>query len=126
MMIKNIRIAIALTLFMIFLFAYAQDCSADSVLIKGVTKMHRMGGYAIVINYETRGRLTDGLIFRIHCKFEKGDLAFASNSLNDIKKGLHRAQINISKETRKRYGSLREYKVGVYKNGILTVSRTSY
>ena len=108
------------------LFLYLQDCRADSVSIKGVTKIHRMGGYVILINYETRDRWTDGLLFKVHCKFTEGEFTFTSSSMNNIERGWHKTQIAISDVIKKRYGSMREYKIELYKSGILIDTRESY
>ena len=102
-----------------------KSATAESVAIKGVMKIQRMGGYVILINYETRKNWTDKLLFRIYCKFEKGELAFTSGSLNNIKRGWHKTQIPISDVIKKRYGSLREYKIDLYDNGILVDTRES-
>ena len=108
------------------LFLHLQDCAADSVSIKGATKIHRMGGYVILINYQTRDRWTDRLLFKVHCKFAEGEFTFTSSSLNNIERGWHKTQIAISKVIKKRYGSLREYKIELYKNGVLIDTRKSY
>ena len=108
------------------LFLHAQDSMAGSVSIKGATKIYRMGSYVISINYETRDKWTDSLLFKVHCKFEKGEFTFASGSLNSIERGWHKIEMPISKVTKKRYGSLREYKISLYEKGVLVDTRKSY
>lgn len=108
------------------IFLYIQDSIADSVSIKGAMKIHRMDGYIILINYETRDKWTDNLLFKVHCKFRDGEFTFVSSSLNNISRGWHKTQIAISHVIKKRYGSLREYKIDLYKNGILVDTKKSY
>lgn len=110
----------------LFLFVCPQNSFAESVSIKGIMKIHRMGGYVILINYETRERWTDNVFFRIHCKFNKGEFTFSSSSLNNLERGWHKTQISISDVIKKRYGFLREYKVDLYRNGILVATKKSY
>jgi len=105
---------------------HLQDCVADSVSIKGATKIHRMGGYVILINYETRDKWTDNLLFKVHCKFIEGEFTFTSSLLNNVERGWHKTQITISDVMKKRYGSLREYKIDLYKNGLLIDTRKPY
>lgn len=120
------KLIVAVVVILLCLFLYVQDCVAESVSIKGVMKIHRMGGYIILINYETRDRWTDSLFFKVHCKFREEELTFASSSLNNVERGWHKTQIAISDAIKKRYGSLRGYKVELYKNGILVDTKKSY
>lgn len=108
------------------LFLYPQEAKADSASIKGAMKIQRMGGYVILINYETRDKWTDNILFRVHCRFREGEFTFTSSSLNNIERGWHKTQIAISDVIRKRYGSLREYKIDLYRNGILIDTKKSY
>ncbi|MFA4992196.1 MAG: hypothetical protein WC569_06420 [Candidatus Omnitrophota bacterium] len=116
------EVVIAAVLISVF-FAGPQDCSADSVSIKGVTKVYRMGGYVILINYETRDKWTDGLLFKVHCKFDEEKFTFTSSFMNNVENGWHKTQIAISDVIRKRYGSLREYEVELYRGGVLVDKR---
>jgi len=100
-------------------FLCLQDCVADSVDIKSATKVNVMSGYVILINYETHDKWTDGLIFKVNCKFNDSEFTFASGSLNNIESGWHKTQIAIPDVMKKRYGSLRSYEVELYKKGIL-------
>ena len=111
---------------LLFLVLCPQEVFAQSTAIKGVTKVHRMGGYLLLINYETRERWTDSLVFKVHCKFREGERTFTSSSLNNIKRGWHKTKIAVPDVIRKRYGSLQEYKVELYKNGILVDTKESY
>ncbi|MBU4312680.1 MAG: hypothetical protein KJ706_08190 [Candidatus Omnitrophica bacterium] len=109
-----------------FLFMHVEDSIAQSVSIKGIMKIHRMGGYAILINYETHDRWTDNIVFKVHCKFEDEEFTFMSSSMNNLERGWHKTQIAISDVIKKRYGSLRGYKVELYRNGILVATKNSY
>ena len=110
----------------ISLFLILEDSFADSVSIKGAMKIYRMGGYVILINYQTRDKWTDGILFKVHCKFERGEFSFLSSSLNNIEGGWHKTQIAISGVIKKRYGALREYQIDLYKNGILIDTKKAY
>ena len=115
-----------ITILVIALFLETGICFAEEVSIKGAMKIHRMGGYAILINYETRAKWTDNLLFKVHCKFQKGEFTFVSSSLNNIQRGWHKIQIAIADVIKKRYGSLREYKVDLYKDDVLIATKTCY
>ena len=78
-----------------------------------------MGCYIIVINYETYDTWTDNLLFKVYCKFKKGEFTFTSATLNNISQGWHKTQIGISEVMKQRYGSLKEYKIELYCKGIL-------
>ncbi len=100
-------------------FLCLQDCAADSAAIKSATKINMMGGYVILINYETYDKWTDSLIFKVHCRFNDGEFTFASSTMNNVEKGWHKTQIAIADVMKKRYGSLRGYKVELYRNSVL-------
>ncbi|MFC1666595.1 hypothetical protein ACFL0P_01815 [Candidatus Omnitrophota bacterium] len=108
---------------MLFLFTFKENAFADAVSIKGATKVYRNGSYLLLINYETRDKWTDHLVFKVHCKFDKEDFVFTSSSLNNIERGWHKTKIPISSAIRKRYGSLREYKIALYRDGMLIDTR---
>lgn len=114
----------ALFLTGVFLFASKENVFADPASIKGISKVYRNGSYTLLINYETRENRIDNLIFKVYCRFDKGDFTFTSSTLNDIARGWHRARIDIPDEMRKRYGSLRGYDVALYRNGMLVDTRT--
>lgn len=120
------KLIVTAIVILLCLFLYAQDCEAESVSIKGVMKIRRMGGYVILINYETRERWTDNLLFRVHCKFGDEEFTFTSSSLNNVERGWHKTQIAISDVIKRRYGSLSGYKVELYKNGVLVDTKKSY
>jgi len=122
MLYRCIKI-VTIILVLVFITQYS---NAESVSIKGSTKIHRMGGYVILINYQTRDRWTDSLLLKVHCKFTKGEFTFTSSALHNIERGWHKTQISIADVVKKRYGSLREYKVELYKNGILVDTRNAY
>lgn len=123
---RDRKLKIIIFAIIIFSFLWLDNCIADSVSIKGTMKIHRMGGYALLINYQTRDRWTDSVLFKVHCKFERGEFTFASSSLNNIERGWHKTQVTISSVIKKRYGSLREYQIDLYKNGILVDTKKSY
>ena len=99
---------------------------AGSTEIRSIMKVNKMGNYILVINYETHETWTDNLIFKAHCKFNKQEFTFTSASLDNISRGWHKAEIGIADVMRKRYGSLREYKVELYCNGILVDVKNGY
>ncbi len=104
-------------------FLHLQNCIADTVSIKSAMKVHVMGGYVILINYETYDKWTDSLLFKVHCKFDNGEFTFTSSSLNNVERGWHKTQIAISDVIKKRYGSLRQYEIELYRNGMLVDKR---
>jgi len=120
------KLIFIVTILIIALFLETGVCLAEAVSIKGVMKIHKLGGYVIFINYETRIKWTDNLLFRVHCKFQKGEFTFVSSSLNNVQRGWHKTRITIADVIKKRYGSLREYKVELYKDGILVATKLCY
>lgn len=100
-------------------FLCLEDCVAGTVSIKSAMKANLMSGYVILINYETYDKWTDNLIFKVHCKFNEGEFTFTSSCMNNVERGWHKTQIAISDVMKKRYGSLREYAIELYRNGIL-------
>lgn len=105
---------------------HAQDSIADSASIKSAMKIQRMGGYIILINYETRDKWTDNLLFKVHCKFQEEEFTFISSSLNNLERGWHKTQIAISDVIKRRYGSLGEYRIDLYREGVLVDTKKSY
>ena len=99
------------------------NCAAGAISIKSAMKAHVMGGYVIFINYETYDKWTDGILFKVHCKFEEKEFMFVSSSINNVERGWHKTQIAIADIIKKRYGSLREYEVELYRNGVLVDSK---
>jgi len=122
----RIKYAVVMAIVISAFFLHLQDCIADSVSIKGTMKVHRMGGYVILINYETHDKWTDGLLFKVHCKFDEAESTFTSGSMNNVESGWHKIQIAISDVMTKRHGSLREYEIELYRNGILVDKKKSY
>jgi hypothetical protein len=116
---RAVIIAVVISAF----FLYLQDSIAETVSIKSAMKVHVMGGYVILINYETRDKWTDGLLFKAHCRFDDGEFTFTSSYLNNVESGWHKTQIAISDVMKKRYGSLREYEIELYRNGMLVDKR---
>lgn len=108
------------------LYSALESSFAASAEIKNVLKINRMGTYIISINYETHDTWTDGLLFKVHCKFNEGEFTFTSASLNNIQPGWHKTEIGIADVMKKRYGSLREYKIELYSKGILIDTKNGY
>ncbi len=121
---KNFIVITAIILTSLFLDI--KDSIAESVSIKGAMKIHRMGGYIIAINYQTYDKWTDNLLFKVYCKFDEEEFTFVSSALHNIEHGWHKTEISISDVIKKRYGSLRNYKIELYKAGILVDTRESY
>lgn len=103
-----------------------RDSFASSVEIKNVMKIQRMSNYIILINYETREKWTDGIIFKAYCKFSEGEFTFTSSSLNNVERGWHKTEIEIPDIMKKRYGSLREYRIELYCKGALINMKSGY
>lgn len=119
-------IAVVFLVTLIILFLDLQVSHAESVSIKGAMKVHRMGGYVILITYETYDKWTDNLLFRVYCQFDEGEFVFTSSSIDNLERGWHKTEVAISDVVKKRYGSLKEYKVELYRNGILVDTKNSY
>lgn len=125
MKFKNIKISVFMVIILMY-FASASSFAATSAEIKNTIKIQRMGGYVISINYETHDAWTDSLFFKVHCKFDTKEFTFTSASLNDVSRGWHKTEVMISDVTKKRYGSLREYKIELYCKGILIDTKNGY
>lgn len=124
--LNRIKYLVIVPVIIVIFFSHLQNCIADTIAIKSSMKVHRMGGYVILINYETRDRWTDGILFKVHCEFEGGEFTFTSGSLSNVERGWNKTQIAISDVMKKRYGSLRKYEIELYKNGALVDKRESY
>jgi hypothetical protein len=124
MRLKNIAISVSIAVILSFV---ARGLSyADSAEIKSVMKIQRMNSYILLINYETREKWTDNIIFKAHCKFNEGEFTFTSASLNNIEQGWHKTEVQIPDVMKKRYGSLREYRIEMYRKGILVNMKSGY
>ncbi|MDP2920945.1 MAG: hypothetical protein Q8O12_01060 [Candidatus Omnitrophota bacterium] len=110
----------------VLLCSASDSFSNASAEIKSVMKVNRMGSYIMLINYQTHDEWTDGLIFKACCKFNEGEIAFTSASLNNIPRGWHKTEVAIPEVIKKRYGSLREYRIELYCKGILLGIKTGY
>ncbi|MBU1913302.1 MAG: hypothetical protein KKB22_07210 [Candidatus Omnitrophica bacterium] len=119
---KKIVIMAAVLIAAVF-FMRIDNSAASAISIKSATKTHVMGGYIIFINYETYDKWTDGILFKVHCKFEEKEFMFTSSSINNVERGWHKTQITITDVIKKRYGSLKEYEVELYRNGVLVDSK---
>ena len=121
---KNVIISVCIG---VILLSWVPESSfAASAEIKNVIKINRMGTYIISINYETHDVWTDSLLFKVHCKFNEGEFTFTSASLNNIQQGWHKTEIGIADVMKKRYGSLKEYKIELYCKGILIDTKSGY
>ncbi len=124
MRLKNPLISVFILI--VLLYSTLENSFALSAEIKNVMKINRMGSYIISINYETRDTWTDSLLFKVHCKFNEGEFTFTSATLNNIQQGWHKTEVGIDEVMRKRYGSLREYKIELYCKGILIDTKSGY
>ena len=114
-MYKVIRIAIILN----FLF-FACPPLADSSSVESLSKTRSSRGYVFKINYRTDDEWTDGIVFKLFCLFNKGsELSFTSSGHNNIKKGWHKTEIKIPNVYRDRYGYISDYRVEMYRDGML-------
>jgi len=125
MRLKNIAISTSIAI-VLLCSALGRDSFAGSAEIKSVMKIQRMGTYIILINYETHETWTDNLLFKVYCKFNKGEFTFTSATLNNISQGWHKTEIGISEIMKKRYGSLKEYKIELYCKGVLIDIKNGY
>jgi len=104
----------------IVLIVLSQDCSFGATAeIKSTMKIQRMGGYVILINYETHDQWTDNLVFKVYCEFNKGEFVFSNGSMNNVEKGWRKTEIAIPEVMKDRYGYLKRYRVELYHKGIL-------
>lgn len=117
---------VIVTVVIAFLFLHIEPSIADSVAIKSVMKIQRMGRYVILINYETCDKWTDNLVFKMHCRFDEGEFTFLGSSLSNIERGWHKTEIAIPEAIKKRYGPLQEYKIDLYRDGALVDTKKSY
>ncbi len=124
MKFKNLLISVFITV--ILLYSTLENSFAASAEIKSILKINRMGSYVMLINYETHETWTDNLIFKVHCKFNDSEFTFTSASLNNIPRGWHKTEVGIADVMKKRYGSLKEYKIELYCKGILIDTKMGY
>lgn len=124
MRFKTITISVFMSV--ILLYSAIDNAFAASAEIKSVMKIQRMGSYILLINYETREKWTDNLTFKVQCKFAEGEFVFTGASLNNVEQGWHKTEIGISDVMKKRYGSLKEYKIELYRKGILIDTKSGY
>jgi len=113
-MYKKICLAIAIML------CVCDISFASSSFIESISKTRRSDGYIFKINYQTTQEWTDGLVFKLFCKFSKGaELSFTSSGFNNIRQGWHDTEIKIPKVYRERYGYICDYRIEMYYKGIL-------
>jgi hypothetical protein len=122
--IKSVIISVSIVI--ILLVSALGDSFASSAEIKSVMKIQRVGGFILLINYETREKWTDSIIFKAYCKFSEGEFTFTSASLNNIEQGWHKTEIEIPDVMKKRYGSLKEYRIELYCKGMLVNMKNGY
>lgn len=115
-MYKTLRTLILIVL----MFSFAYPSLASSSFIENLTKIRNSKGYIFKINYQTKDKWTDGLVFKLFCIFSKGaELSFTSAGYDNIKKGWHKTEIRVPKIYRDRYGYIKDYRVEMYRKGIL-------
>jgi len=119
---KKIVIVAAVLIAALF-FMRIDNCAAGDISIKSAMKARVIDGYVILINYETYDKWTDGILFKVRCKFEEKEFTFTSSSINNVERGWHKTQITITDVIKKRYGSLKKYEVELYRNGVLVDSK---
>jgi len=113
------RVACISIVAVIFIF-FACTCVASSSFIENLTKIRNSKGYIFKINYQTKDKWTDGLVFKLFCIFSKdAELSFTSAGHNNIKKGWHKTEIRVPRVYRDRYGYIKDYRVEMYQKGIL-------
>lgn len=111
-------ILIAITLIVCLSFTSLSFAGASS--IENLSKIRSSHGYLFKINFTTKEKWTDGLVFKLFCSFSKGaELTFTSSGHNNVKKGWHKTEIQVPVVYRDRYGYIRDYRVEMYHNGIL-------
>ncbi len=113
-----------ISIFTILLILLTDIGYGASVSVEGVSKIRGSKGYTFTINYQTSDEWTDGVIFKIFCKFNRREgIVFSSGGLNNIKKGWHKVTVNIPKVYRERYGPIVDYRIELYHKGILAALR---
>ena len=104
----------------ILFFLGTGSCLASSSFIENISKVRKSSGYTFKVNYRTEQEWTDGLIYKLFCRFSKGgELSFISAGHNNLKSGWHKTEINIPNVYRERYGYIENYRVEMYSKGIL-------
>ena len=113
---KDIYLAILLIFFVFFI----HPAFAATSFIENLSKTRMSRGYIFRVNYTTKDEWTDGLVFKLFCSFSKGnELSFTSAGLNNIKRGWHKTDIRVPKVYRDRYGYISDYRIEMYRNGVL-------
>ncbi len=113
---KHIYIAI---LFISFVFFVCPTFALNSS-IENLSKIRTSQGYIFKVNYTTKNEWTDGIVFKLFCSFSKGnELSFTSAGLSNVKKGWHKTEIQVPRVYRDRYGYITDYRMEMYRNGIL-------
>ena len=114
------KIKYALILIAILFFLGVDFCLAATSFIDNISKVRKSDGYTFKINYQTTQEWTDGLVLKLFCSFSKGaELSFMSAGYNNLKRGWHKTEIKIPDVYRDRHGYIKDYRVGMYSNGIL-------
>lgn len=112
--------ALRTLILIVLMLSFAYTSLASSSFIENLTKIRNSKGYIFKINYQTKDKWTDGLVFKLFCVFSKGaELSFTSAGNNNIKKGWHKTEIRVPKVYRDRYGYIKDYRVEMYQKGIL-------
>ena len=116
---------VRITILVILFLSFTHPTSAATSNIESLSKIRTSRCYIFKINYQTKDTWTDGLIFKLFCKFNKGaELSFTSSGLNNIRKGWHKTEIQVPKVYRERYGYIEDYRLEMYHKGILVSLRS--
>lgn len=108
-----------LILFTVVVF-FAHPIFAATSFIENLSKIRTSSGYVFKINYSTKDEWTDGLVFKLFCSFSKGnELSFTSAGISNIRRGWHKTEIHVPKVYRDRYGYISNYRIEMYRNGVL-------
>ena len=109
-----------IVILIILLLFFVRPSFAANSFIENLSKIRTSKGYTFKINYRTKDDWTDGLIFKLFCNFSKDvELSFVSAGHNNIRRGWHKAEINVPKVYRDRYGYIKDYRIEMYHKGIL-------
>jgi len=114
------RKVICISILAVFFLSFTCHSFAKSSFIESLSKIRTAKGYIFKVNYQTKEKWTDGLVFKLFCIFSKGaELSFTSAGQNNMKKGWHKTEIRVPMVYRERYGYIKDYRIELYQKGIL-------
>ncbi|MDP8230388.1 MAG: hypothetical protein P9L93_04705 [Candidatus Gorgyraea atricola] len=114
------RKVICISILVVFFLSFTCPSFAKSSFIESLSKIRTAKGYIFKVNYQTKEKWTDGLVFKLFCIFSKGaELSFTSSGQSNIKKGWHKTEIRVPMVYRERYGYIEDYRIELYHRGIL-------